>query len=90
MARDPTNDAARPRTRVTREDLRGWDQRLRDGHTVGLYIGVLCTELIIWALLAWAVVGNRTITRFKYYLPDTVPASYPYNGVMHFHRQQRQ
>ncbi|MGH9489215.1 MAG: hypothetical protein ACRD17_01780 [Terriglobales bacterium] len=83
----PKSSPPRP---IIRRDDRNWYQRVRDSHDVGLYIGVLCTELIIWALLALAVVGNRTLTRFHYYLPDTVPASYPYNHVNHFHNQQRQ
>lgn len=78
------------RRRVPRRDDRGWHQRLKDSHDVGLLIGLLCVELIVWALLARAVVGNRTVTRFDYALPDTVPASYPYNHVDHFHNQQRQ
>jgi hypothetical protein len=73
-----------------REDSRSWDQRLRDGHVVGLYVGVLCVEIIVWSLLAWAVIGNRTITKFRYYLPATTPAAYPYNSVTHYHGQQRQ
>lgn len=89
MGKPKANSPPR-RPRIARRDDRSWQQRLGDSHAVALYIGGLCVELIVWALLARAVIGNRTITRFDYALPDTVPASYPYNHVNHFHNQQRQ
>lgn len=89
MAKAKASPGKRP-AKIPRRDDRPWRQRLTDSRDVGLMIGLLCVELIVWALVARAVIGNRTITRFDYALPDTVPASYPYNHVNHFHNQQRQ
>lgn len=71
--------------RIERYDPRPWHARTKDSFAVwGLILG-LCTELIVWALIALASVGNHTITEFKYYIPNPIPAAQPYNEVVEHH-----
>lgn len=75
---------------VRRIDHRPWQKRLHDHYVVWGFILGLSAELIIWALIAYASIGNQTIKEFKYYIPDPTPSVVPYNEVDHRTGQQSQ
>ncbi|MGH9541440.1 MAG: hypothetical protein ACRD2H_06120 [Terriglobales bacterium] len=73
-----------------RLDHRPWQQRVRDHYVVWGYILGLSVGLLVWALIAYAAIGNETIHEFKYYIPNPTPAAVPYNQVDHRAGQQAQ
>lgn len=73
----------------SRPDPRPLDQRMYDFVRVWLYIVGLSVGLAVWALIAWAAIGNTYITYPDYALPNPIPASQPYNTVGTYQRLQR-
>jgi len=64
-------------------------KQIADSICVWTYIIGLSVMLVCWALLAWAAIGNATITHPDYNLPDITPAAQPYNTIGDYQRPQR-
>lgn len=60
-----------------------------DAVHVWAYILGLSTMAVVWALIAWASIGNATMHHPDFNLPDPTPAAQAYNTIGTYQRPQR-
>src|SRR5487761_1741393 len=60
-------------------DGRSPARRLRDEYEVWACIAGLACLSLGWALIAWAAIGNTTLHRFHYAIPNPTPAAHDFN-----------
>lgn len=72
-----------------RRDTRNWGQRMGDTVHVWAYILGLSTMMVVWALMAWAAIGNATLHHPDFNLPDPTPGAQAYNTIGTYQRPER-